>query len=61
MKTNNKLLKYDLLVKLLKTKKKIAIAFSGGIDSTLLAFASKQAKIDVILITVLSPFVAGKM
>jgi uncharacterized protein len=56
MKNKNKLLKYDLLVKLLKTKKKIAIAFSGGIDSTLLAFASKQAEIDVILITVISPF-----
>lgn len=48
--------KYHFLIKKLKEKKKIAIAFSGGIDSTLLAYAAKQAKIDVLLITVTSPF-----
>ncbi len=48
--------KYNLLLKKLKEKKKIAVAFSGGIDSTLLAYAAKQAEIDSLLITVTSPF-----
>jgi uncharacterized protein len=48
--------KYHLLLNKLKEKKKIAVAFSGGIDSTLLAYAAKQAEIDSLLITVTSPF-----
>lgn len=48
--------KYHLLLKTLKDKKKIAIAFSGGIDSTLLAYAAKQAEIVTLLITITSPF-----
>lgn len=48
--------KYRFLLKTLKEKKKIAIAFSGGIDSTLLAYAAKQAEIETLLITITSPF-----
>jgi len=48
--------KYHFLLKTLKEKKKIAIAFSGGIDSTLLAYAAKQAEIAALLITITSPF-----
>jgi len=48
--------KYTLLLETLKEKRKIAIAFSGGIDSTLLAYAAKHASIETILITVTSPF-----
>ena len=48
--------KYHFLLKILKEKKKISIAFSGGIDSTLLAHAAKQAEIEALLITVTSPF-----
>jgi uncharacterized protein len=47
--------KYNLLQKKLKEKNRIAIAFSGGIDSALLSYAAKQADIDAILITVTSP------
>jgi uncharacterized protein len=48
--------KYQTLLMKLKEKKKIAIAFSGGIDSTLLAYAAKYAEIETLLITVTSPF-----
>jgi uncharacterized protein len=48
--------KYHILINKLKKKKKLAVAFSGGIDSTLLAYAAKQAEIDSLLITVTSPF-----
>lgn len=48
--------KYNYLLKTLKEKEKIAIAFSGGIDSTLLTYAAKQAEIEALLITVTSPF-----
>lgn len=47
--------KHHFLLKILKEKKKIAIAFSGGIDSTLLAYTAKQAKIETLLITITSP------
>ena len=47
--------KYNTLLKNLKKYPNLAIAFSGGIDSTLLAYAAKQAKIDTLLITVTSP------
>jgi uncharacterized protein len=47
--------KYKNLLKNLSKYRKLAIAFSGGIDSTLLAYAAKQEKIKVILITVTSP------
>lgn len=52
------LIKYNILLNKLKEKKNVAIAFSGGIDSTLLAYAAKQAEIDTLLITVTSPFFA---
>ena len=47
--------KYSILLTKLEEKKKLAIAFSGGIDSTLLAYAAKQVGIDTLLITVTSP------
>ncbi len=53
---NNDFKKYNILLNKLKDKKNVAIAFSGGIDSTLLAYAAKQAEIDTLLITVTSPF-----
>lgn len=47
--------KYVLLLEKLREKKKLAIAFSGGVDSALVAYAAKQTGIDVILITLTSP------
>ncbi|KAA0001185.1 MAG: ATP-dependent sacrificial sulfur transferase LarE [Thermoplasmata archaeon] len=47
--------KYSQLLKKMKEKGKVAIAFSGGIDSTLVAYAAKQAGIDALLITLTSP------
>jgi uncharacterized radical SAM superfamily protein len=47
--------KYSYLIKTLKEKKKIAIAFSGGLDSSFIAYVAKQAGIDVLLLTVTSP------
>lgn len=47
--------KYKILLNNLSKYPKLAIAFSGGIDSTLLAHVAKQAKINVLLITVASP------
>ncbi len=55
MNENNIMKKYSLLLKKLKEKKKIAVAFSGGIDSSLVAYAAMQAEIEVILITLTSP------
>ena len=34
---------YEMLIKILKEKKKICIAFSGGVDSTFLLKAAKEA------------------
>jgi len=47
--------KYSYLIKSLKEKKKIAIAFSGGLDSSFVAYVAKQAGIDILLLTVTSP------
>jgi uncharacterized protein len=47
--------KYYSLLKKMKEKEKVAIAFSGGVDSTLVAYAAKQAEIDALLITLTSP------
>jgi len=44
-----------LLLKKMKEKGKVAIAFSGGVDSTLVAYVAKEAGIDVLLITLTSP------
>ncbi len=56
MRKNEYMDKYYVLLKILKEKKKIAIAYSGGVDSTLLAYAAKQAEIEALLITISSPF-----
>lgn len=53
---NKDFIKYNMLLNKLKDKKNVAIAFSGGIDSTLLAYAAKQVDVDTLLITVTSPF-----
>lgn len=47
--------KYFSLLETLRTKGKIAVAFSGGADSTLVAYAAKKAGISVMLITLKSP------
>lgn len=39
--------------------KRIAIAFSGGVDSTFLAFAAKDAGCDVLAITVVTSLLSG--
>lgn len=51
--------KLALLVNSLHQFKKVAVAFSGGIDSTLLLYAAKKAlgKGNVIALTLLSPIV----
>ncbi len=47
--------KYSLLLEKMREKGKVAIAFSGGVDSTLVAYATIQAEIDALLITLTSP------
>lgn len=47
--------KYTLLLRILREKKKVAVAFSGGLDSSFVAYAAKQAGIDILLLTVASP------
>ncbi|OYT59297.1 hypothetical protein B6U81_06375 [Thermoplasmatales archaeon ex4484_30] len=47
--------KYSLLLKKMKEKGKVAIAFSGGVDSSLVAYVAKQAGIESLLITLTSP------
>jgi len=52
--------KYDLLEKWLEKKGKIAIAFSGGVDSTfLLAAAKKVLHQNVLALTVKTPYIPG--
>ena len=49
--------KYDHLLEILREKKKLAVAFSGGVDSTFLLYAAKQALgDDVTAFTVMSVF-----
>lgn len=46
---------YEVLIKILKEKKKICIAFSGGVDSTFLLKAAKEAlDKNVLAITIVS-------
>lgn len=52
---NQVMLKYDLLLEKMKDKKQVAVAFSGGVDSTLVAYAAKESGNNVILITLTSP------
>lgn len=50
--------KYDELVKYIKTLESVVIAFSGGVDSTFLAFAAKEALGEkAIAVTVDSPYI----
>ncbi len=49
--------KYDHLLEILREKKKLAVAFSGGVDSTFLLYAAKQALgDDITAFTVMSVF-----
>lgn len=53
--------KYKELVKLIKKLEKAAVAFSGGVDSTLLVFAAKEALGDnAVAFTVWSPLLSSK-
>ena len=49
--------KYEKLVKKIREKKSIAVAFSGGADSSLVAKACIDAGIKCIAITILSPLI----
>lgn len=49
--------KYNLLLKKLKKLEPFVIAFSGGVDSTFLAAAAKEAGADFETVTVKTPFV----
>lgn len=50
--------KYEALLDALRSMKRIAIAFSGGVDSTFLAYAAKQALGEnAVAITVNSPYI----
>lgn len=50
--------RYHRLVSLLSDAERVAIAFSGGVDSTLVAMAAIDAGIGALAITVLSPVFA---
>ena len=52
--------KYDNLIAYLKKLGNVAIAFSGGVDSTFLLVASKEALNDKVLaLTVRAPYIAN--
>ena len=49
--------KMDMLIEHLKSLKSVAIAFSGGVDSTFLAFAAAKALgVDALAITIDTPY-----
>lgn len=51
--------KYENLITLLRTLGKTAIAYSGGVDSTFLLFAAKEASVDhLIALTMKRPYFA---
>lgn len=51
--------KYNRLIEYLKKSKSVAIAFSGGVDSTFLLKCAKEALQDrVLAITIVSPYIA---
>ncbi len=52
--------KYEKLVEKMKEKKSVAIAFSGGADSALVAKACMDAGIRCIAVTIVSPLMARK-
>ena len=52
--------KYEKLIKKLKEKKNLAIAFSGGADSSLVAKACIDAGIKCLAITIVSPLIARR-
>ncbi len=52
--------KYEKLVEKMKEKKSVAIAFSGGADSALVARACMDAGIRCIAVTIVSPLMARK-
>jgi len=53
--------KYQELVKLIKKPGRAAVAFSGGVDSSLLVFAAKEALCDkAVAFTVWSPLLSSK-
>ena len=53
--------KYQELVKLIKKLGRAAVAFSGGVDSSLLVFAAKEALCDkAVAFTVWSPLLSSK-
>ena len=52
--------KYNLLIDNLKELKPFVIAFSGGVDSTFLTAAAKEAEVEFEAVTVNTPFVPDR-